>query len=186
MDKSFKLNPNQPFSNLCVHKGLDNFLSVFNYVKQLPYGRPSDRSNYSLVLSESKGTCSTKHAFLKAIAIENNFEDLNLCLGIFKMNAENTPKIKQILEQHQLDYIPEAHCYLKYQGDIIDITFESENTSFHDVLLYEEVILPDQIGAYKVRLHQAYLKSWITKDNLLLNFENIWAIREACILKISE
>nr|WP_321235537.1 hypothetical protein [uncultured Psychroserpens sp.] len=187
MERFFNLTKDKPLSKVCIARGHSDFKSVFNYIKHLPYGRTTNRSDYTLVLKEEKGTCSTKHAFLKAIAIENGFEDLKLYLGVFKMNADNTPKIASILETHQLTYIPEAHCYLKHDNLILDITFGSTNDiTFIDTILHEEIIRPNQIGTYKVELHQAYLKSWIKSEKLSISFEKLWAIREACILAISE
>jgi len=187
MDRNFKLSLIQPLSKQCIAIGLKDFEAVFNYIKQLSYGRNSDRSDYTLVINENKGTCSTKHAFLKAIAIENNVEDLKLFIGIFKMNVDNTPKIKSILSEHHLTYIPEAHCYLKQNEVILDITFNKQNHSpFSETLLHEETILPKQIGDYKLALHKSYLKSWIEREQLFISFEDLWTIREACIHKISE
>ena len=189
MDKSIKLSPAQPLSKMCLDLGLSNFEAVFNFVKALPYGRTKNRDDYTQVLLERKGTCSTKHAFLKAIAIENNIDDLKLCLGIFEMNAANTPKIKSILEQYQLQYIPEAHCYLKHNDTIIDITFNSDHKtkpSFSETLLYEVYIEPRQIGAYKVTFHKSFLKTWIKNEQLRFSLKQLWNIREACILALSE
>jgi hypothetical protein len=187
MDKSFNLNEAKPLSKRCIDKDLRDFKSVFNYVKQLPYGRNTNRSNYTLILKENKGTCSTKHAFLKAIAIENNIDNLELYLGVFKMNATNTPKIKSILETHQLDYIPEAHCYLKYNNELLDITFNRDDSpSFVDTLLYEITIKPEQIGEYKISFHKSFLKTWIRSEHLRISFNQLWDIREECISKISE
>ncbi|OUS00863.1 hypothetical protein A9Q86_08915 [Flavobacteriales bacterium 33_180_T64] len=187
MDKNFKLSKRHSLSKLCIEKGHTDFDSLFNYIKQLPYGRNSNRGDYTLVLKENKGTCATKHAFLKAIALENNFDALKLYLGIFKMNAINTPKIASILKANHLKYIPEAHCYLKHCNNLLDITFGTENhTSFRNTLLYENAISPEQIGNYKINLHQTFLKTWIKKEQLHLSFEDLWNIRESCIIAISE
>ncbi|MEH6536081.1 MAG: hypothetical protein V7719_06795 [Psychroserpens sp.] len=187
MVKNFNLSKSQSLSKQCIIKGLTDFYSVFNYIKQLPYGRLANRSDYTLILRENKGTCSTKHAFLKAIAIENGIEDLKLCLGVFKMNAKNTPKLKLVLEQHDLDYIPEAHCYLKHNETIMDITFGNDgDPAFVDTLMHEEFIIPEHIGDYKVELHQSFLKSWIANENLEFSFDELWKIRESCILAISK
>ncbi len=51
-----------------------NFDELIEKVKNIPYGRNANRYNFSLVLSENKGTCSSKHAFLKDFADK---EDLN-------------------------------------------------------------------------------------------------------------
>nr|WP_321245516.1 hypothetical protein [uncultured Psychroserpens sp.] len=189
MVKNFKLSQKESLSKQCVSLGLTDFDAVYNYMKQLPYGRNSNRSNYKLVLKENKGTCSTKHAFLKAVAIENNTEDLKLCLGIFKMNRDNTPKISAVLDRYQLDYIPEAHCYLKVSDTIKDITFNdshNELPAFAQSLLHEEFILPEHIGEYKVNLHQTFLKSWIIKENIPLTFDELWKVRELCIAQLSK
>lgn len=187
MDNSFKLTETQPLSKTCIDKDLRDFKSVLNYVKQLPYGRNTNRSDYTLVLKENKGTCSTKHAFLKAIAIENNIDNLELYLGVFEMNATNTPKIKSVLETHQLACIPEAHCYLKYNKELLDITFNTDDTpAFVDTLVYEITIKPEQIGDYKIDFHKSFLKTWIQSEHLQISFNQLWSIREDCISKISE
>ena len=187
MVKNFNLTKNKPLSKLCIAKGFSDFHAVFEHIKQLPYGRTINRSDYTQVIKEDKGTCSTKHAFLKAIAIENDINDLKLCLGVFKMNSENTPQLKSILETHGLNYIPEAHCYLKYDNTSIDITFGADSDpEFINDLLYEELIFPEHIGNYKVDFHQSFLKSWIKSENLKLSFNELWKIREACIIKLSE
>jgi hypothetical protein len=42
-----------------------DFEALIEKVKNIPYGRNSNRTDFSLVISENKGTCSSKHAFLK-------------------------------------------------------------------------------------------------------------------------
>ncbi|WP_040278504.1 hypothetical protein [Psychroserpens damuponensis] len=187
MVKYFNLLDSKPLSKQCIALGLTNFESVYEFVKQLPYGRNTNRSDYTLILKERKGTCSTKHAFLKAIALENNYEDLQLYMGIFKMNKENTSKISSILDAHKLDYIPEAHCYLKLNNVIKDITFNTnEAPIFAKTLVHEALITPEQIGDYKLKWHQAYLKSWLVNQNISLSYNDLWKVRELCIAQLSE
>lgn len=184
---NFNLSKTEILSKQCHELGLIDFDILYDFVKKLHYGRNSKRNDFRLIIEENKGTCSTKHAFLKAIAIENDIEDITLCLGIFKMNRENTPKISTVLDAHNLDYIPEAHCYLKIDDIIKDITFnDSEQPVFAASLLHEEHILPEQIGDYKIKLHQSFLKSWIIKDNVQFSFDELWNVRELCITKLSE
>ncbi|MGH7823465.1 MAG: hypothetical protein ACREQ9_27195, partial [Candidatus Binatia bacterium] len=49
--------------------------------------------------------------------------------------------------------------------------------------LHEEPIAPDQIGAYKVRVHRAFLERWLQETGLgsRLTLERLWEIREECI-----
>ena len=74
-----------------------NFDELIEKVKNIPYGRNANRYNFSLVLSENKGTCSSKHAFLKDFADKNEIENVKLYIGIFKMNEVNTPKLGDLL-----------------------------------------------------------------------------------------
>jgi len=59
----------------------------------LPYGRTANRTDLSLVISEQKGTCSSKHALLKEVADLNGIKGIDLIIGIYKMSEANTPGI---------------------------------------------------------------------------------------------
>ena len=163
-----------------------NFEELIDKVKNLPYGRNANRYDFSLVLSENKGTCSSKHAFLKDFADKNEIENVKLYIGIFKMNEVNTPKLGDLLSRNNIKYIPEAHCYLKINQIPVDAT---TSDSFYDKIkqdILEEIeIIPNQVSDFKVEYHKAFLKKWITKTNQNNTFEEIWEIREQCIEKLS-
>jgi len=181
---NFKLN-NNSLSKACKLLGLKDFNQVCNYIKHLPYGRIKDRSNYASILEEQKGTCSTKHAFLKQLAIENGAENIRLCLGIYKMNDTNTSGIASVLKKYNLNYILEAHTYLKIDNTILDFTrVTASKTSFETSLVNEIAILPKQIGEFKVNFHQDYLKEWILTKKIPYSFKEIWSIREECIANL--
>jgi hypothetical protein len=140
-----------------------------------------------LIIPENKGTCSTKHAFLKQLAVESKEVAVKLYIGIYQMNEVNTKGVGSVLNNYNLDYIPEAHTYLKINGNLLDITRTAENeASFEDSLLLEQEILPHQIADYKVQWHQNYLNQWISDEQLPYSFKEIWKIREDCILAMSE
>jgi hypothetical protein len=164
-----------------------NFETLIEKVKNIPYGRNANRYDFSLVLSENKGTCSSKHAFLKDFADNNGIENVKLFIGIFKMNEANTPKLGNLLSNNNIEYIPEAHCYLKINQVPVDITTVD---SFYDKIkqdIIEEIeITPNQVCDFKVEYHKAFLKKWINETNQNNIFEEIWDIREQCILKLSE
>lgn len=184
---NFPLSRDGSLSKLMLAKEILDFKSAIAYVHQLPYGRTTDRSDYRLIIPEQKGTCSTKHAFLKQLAIENKQETVKLCIGIYQMNEINTKGVGSVLVAHQLNYIPEAHTYLKIYGSVLDITRNATNkASFEDSLLSEQEILPHQIANYKVNWHQNFLKQWIEKEQLPYSFEEIWKIREKCIEALSQ
>lgn len=166
---------------------MDVFQSLVEKVKHIPYGRNSNRYDLSLVISENKGTCSSKHAFLKDFANHNNIPNVKLYIGIYKMNEENTSKIFPLLSENQIRFIPEAHCYLKIDGIPLDVT---TSESFYDKIksdILEEIeIEPFQVAEYKVDYHKEFLKKWIIETNQSKNFEQIWNIRENCIQKLAE
>ena len=179
---NFSIDSDATLSKICRNIGLSDFHLATQHILHLPYKRNSSKKNLSLVLTEACGTCSTKHAALAQLAIENGFNDLKLIIGIYQMKEANTCGVGSVLEQYNLEYIPEAHVYLKFENQRIDITrtVESEVSAF-DVLLLEKEIQPEQIGKFKVDLHRAFLKEWRKKEQLDISLEELWEIREACI-----
>ena len=182
----YKLSSNDDLTLSIKKYNIENWLQLADHIKSLPYGRNSNRKDPSLVWLDQKGTCSSKHAFLKWVADLNNIPNVELMLGMYKMNATNTPKIGNVLKDYQLDYIPEAHCYLKLNEERIDFT--SINAQFgkikNDILL-ETIINPDQVAKFKVDFHQVYLKDWIKTYQIPFSFDEIWKIREQCIINLS-
>jgi hypothetical protein len=184
---NFIIHSKEELSQKLMACGISNFDSAITYIKNLPYGRNTNRSDYTLVLKEQKGTCSTKHAFLSEIAKQNEFPNVKLFLGIYKMCEENTQGVNSILQKWKLSYLPEAHCYLKINNVILDVTRNSTSSrSFENSILTEEEIEPYQIGGYKINQHQLYLKQWITAKSVRYNFETVWGIREACIKSLTQ
>jgi hypothetical protein len=162
------------------------FQELINTVRQIPYGRNSNRYDFSLVLSENRGTCSSKHAFLKDFADKNQIPNVKLIVGIYKMTEQNTNN-GNILSQHSIDYIPEAHCYLKIDDNVVDVT--SMNSDFNKIkndILDEIEIQPNQVIDYKINYHQNFIKNWLTQIHSNYSFEEIWKIREECISELSK
>ncbi|RYZ82042.1 MAG: hypothetical protein EOP06_22340 [Proteobacteria bacterium] len=158
---------------------------MVGFVKALPYGRNANRSDFGLVLSEQKGSCSSKHALLKAVADENKI-DVELVIGIYEMDKVNTPGIGNVLAENHLDFIPEAHCYLKINDRRFDFTNPHANIEkIESRLLTEISIAPDQIVDYKVEFHRNFMQKWIADSGINRSFEEIWAVREKCIANLS-
>ncbi|WP_219846354.1 hypothetical protein, partial [Enterovibrio norvegicus] len=169
------------YSNMFREVGVSDFHEACEYVWKLPYGRTSERSNWDLVLSEGKGACSTKHALLKALSNELAL-DIDLVVGIYLMHENNTPGVGDVLSEYGLEYIPEAHCYLRHSGSRIDLTrhgaqAEEEIAEF----LTEKVIEPQGIGAEK----QEYHRECVRREFGEAEFDRVWSAREECISAIS-
>ena len=165
---------------------IHDWAALTSFVKNLPYGRNKNRTDFSLVISEGKGSCSSKHAYLKEIAHRNYLNAVELVLGIYKMNHLNTPGIGSILFENNIPYLPEAHCYLKIDGQRKDFTQPSSNIkNIEPDLLEEQTITPNQVSEFKIDYHKNYLRNWLNSSNLDLSFDALWGIREMCIDRLS-
>ena len=181
-----QLNSKEPLSELVKKQGITHWDNLVNHVRKIPYGRNSDRTDFSLVIKENLGTCSSKHAFLKAVAEENKLENVKLILCLYKMSEQNTPGIGNELSQHKIEFIPEAHCYLMVGEESMDVTNEeSDLTKIENDIIEEIEISAEQVGAFKVKFHKNYLKNWISQNELNFSFDEIWKIREKCIANLS-
>jgi hypothetical protein len=185
---NFPLQPAEGVTVPFLALGMRDFHAAAHYIYQLPYGRTTDRANFRQVLTEGRGTCSTKHALLAQLALEQGVV-LPLTLGIYEMTEDNTPGVGPILAQYSLAALPEAHCYLTYNRVRIDITrsgVEPAEPITH--FLYEEPITLEQIGAYKMALHQRFLQAWLARSAVagVYTVADLWRIREACITALGQ
>lgn len=184
---NFNLDLNQTILKPISGLGIVDFIGLCKFVRKLPYGRNASRYQSELVLTEKKGTCSSKHAFLKKVANEHLENDIELILGIYKMNQENTPGIGNVLSDHHLKYIPEAHCYLKFENKRMDFTNpQSDFSKIEKEVLIERSIQPEDVAEFKVEFHQSFLQEWIKKESLTISLEEVWEIREKCIHSLEE
>ncbi len=187
-DFNFEIKPRGKISEEFLKHNISTFKQAANFIRNLPYGRNSNKNDLTTLFTNNCGTCSTKHAILKQLADENNFTDLRLIVGLFKMNEKNTPEISTTLKRNKLEYIPEAHCYLKHNDLIFDYTKANSNpTDFIDYILEEIEISPDQITDHKVNYHKNYLTIWLAKnDQIKMTLNDIWKIREQCIQDLAD
>jgi hypothetical protein len=183
------LSPGGPFADEFIARGIADFRGAGRYLQQLPYGRTTDRAEFGAVLREGRGTCSTKHALLAALAHEQGVSAV-LILGIYEMHERNTPGVGAVLSRYGVPYLPEAHCYLAYDGARIDITRAGGDAAEPIArFLHEEAINPVQIAEYKTALHQRFMGEWITREPEIvrgLAFAAVWEIREACVRALAQ
>jgi hypothetical protein len=76
MNTDYKLTSKDKLSELAKRNGIKTWNELTKFIKNLPYGRNKNRTDFGLVLSEQKGTCSSKHALLKSIADLNNVRNI--------------------------------------------------------------------------------------------------------------
>ena len=187
--ENFTISAHFELSLRFTDMNITDFAAALKYIQHLPYGRNSKEGSLMRVLDEKRGTCSTKNALLHTLCMENGKQGFPLMLGIFNMDAENTPDIQPVLRKYRLPYIPEAHVYLKNNGAIIDATYPKTQQAWIKSIVAEEEIESNDIGAYKVKYHRNYLDKWRkeTKDKAVLKYttDQLWDIREECIAALS-
>jgi len=168
-------------SSLFKAKNLMSYHQACDYVWHLPYGRTSDPYNFESVLTEGKGTCSSKHALLKLLADEIGL-DIELVMGIYPMKENNTPGVGVILEKSKFEYVPEAHCYLRYEGSRVDLTrFGAEAAEEINEFFTEVQLQPKELATVKAKIHRQFLVEKYGEGE----FDLIWQVREACIAALS-
>ncbi len=186
--ENFKINPVGNVSEAFLANGISQFSDAAQWVMNLRYARNEGNKSEPLILFNEKcGTCSTKHALLKRLIDEHHVAGFSLMVGIFNMGAQNTPKIKNVLEKYNLAYIPEAHCYLLNEAVAYDFTSKAiKKANITDEIISATPILPEQCDIYKKEIHQVYLKNWLlTHPEIKYSLEEIWRIRESCIKALS-
>lgn len=185
--KNFDITSKLPVSKLFTDRHIVNFADACTFIKNLPYGRNANKNDLTTIFADNCGTCSTKHALLKQLAIENNADFVCLKLALFNMNGDNTPEIAQTLDQYGLQYIPEAHNYLTVNGQFVDCTKQNSPQDKIMANLYNEIeIEPKQITGFKVSYHQTFLKDWLLNNpDITFDLAELWSIREKCIADLS-
>lgn len=178
----FELKVDSEITRAFHHLGLNDFHSACEYVQALPYGRNASRGNFLEVLSEGKGTCSSKHGLLASLAEMYQQQDIHLMVGIFLMGKETHPQLEEILEIHQLKSIPEAHAYFRFQDKRYDFTVQGKDIStIEPFIVREQRCEPNQLIDWKPMIHKHYLEGWLKRQKSDYTLEQIWEIREKCI-----
>lgn len=181
MEQQFLNNDDELTTDL-LEAGVVTWDDIVRSVHCFHYGRNSNRDDISLVWYERKGTCSSKHAFLKQIAILNKVPNVKLILAFYKMHDTNTPGIGNVLTKHGIESIPEAHCYLEVNEKILDITtVKSSFERYSNDIIESKEIEPEDIIENKIMWHKEFLSKWLETSGLKLTLNEVWSIREECI-----
>jgi hypothetical protein len=161
------------------------FHDAVRLVWRLPYGRNADRADWRRVLAEGRGTCSTKHALLAALAGEHGVA-VDLVVGIYEMREANTPGVGAVLARHGIDALPEAHCYLRRRGTRLDVTrCDAHAAEPIAGFIAEHVIAPEGIGDEKLSIHRAAMDEWMRDRLPGWTADALWRVREECIAAFS-
>jgi len=175
----FEIIARSPISQGIRDAGIFFFSQLTKRVTDIPYGRASDESPLA-VLTQNRGTCSSKHRLLAEVAQEYQRIPITLTVGIYDMQEDNTPGVGAALDVAGLASIPEAHCYLMLENSRFDFTgLPPGTTSPFQSLISETAVLPKDLVEQKKRLHADRLLILASQHGLSL--DDAWVVREACI-----
>lgn len=187
MIPTFKIIDLGPVSKAFLERGIDDFSNACLHVQALPFARNENPIDFLSVLSEEKGTCSTKHALLATLALENGREDIELMVGIFLMNEETHPQLKSIFEADEIIGVPENYAFLRCGQQRFD--FSNSNWSLVDYehrIVREQRCDPGQMHDWKPMIHKHYIGGWLKRQQLERSEEEIWSLREKCLAQLMD
>ena len=165
-------------------RGFTSFGELAEHVRSLPYGRTAGNEDLCGVLREGRGTCSSKHQLLAAIAHDCGHAEIRLTVGIYEMSEANTRGVGAVLGAAAFNSIPEAHCYLTVHGRRVDLTgLAPGRSSPFEALLSEQSVPVTGLRELKLSLHRMAIASWAAGHGVAP--EAAWAVREACIVALT-
>ncbi len=176
----FPIDGTGPLSNDARSRGYRRFVEVAEAVRSLPYGRPRDSDHILAVFKEERGTYSSKHRYLAALAHECGHTEVQLMFGLYAMSENNAPGVGAVLDAAGIAAIPEAHCYLMCGERRFDYTgLPSGGASLFESLLEERAISPCELPAAKSAYHRGAVADWARGRGI--DPDSAWALREKCI-----
>jgi hypothetical protein len=162
-----------------------HFSEAVTYVKTLFYRRTNGSGNLLTVLEDSAGSFTARNTLLVQLAQEQGHQGLHLALCVHSLDR-NHPEVGNILEDQGLITLPNAQGCIRHQGQMY--TVATDSLTLEDELLSAIEIAPVQIGTFKRRYHQNYLRNWIQIERLEPNWsvETLWEVRSQCLCRIAE
>lgn len=187
MIPNFNIIGSGPVSKAFLERGIDDFSSACQFVQALPFARISNPVVFLSVLSEGKGTCSTKHALLASLALEHDREDIELMVGIYLMNSETHPSLKAFFENQEISGVPENHAFLRCGQQRYDFSSKAWSLVDHENrIVREQRCDPGQMHDWKPMIHKHYIGGWLKRQQLDLTPEEIWDLREKCLTQLMD
>lgn len=132
-------------SKIFLEFGIKSFKEACMYVHEQPYGYNSDYDNHFIFFKEGKGTCTSKHAVIAALAAELGIPLYNH-VAVYKFTEEICTGAEHIIKKYNIPYVPMQHCFLNYGEHYFDLTEgnnNGKNTSIElDVMIHHERVDP--------------------------------------------
>ncbi len=164
-------------------RGVRTLGAAAEHLRALPYGRGTSRA-FSAPLLDGRGTCSTKHAAFKELALEQGFDDVALVLVMTALAPPVGPAVAAAAAAHGVPVIIDAHCRVDVAGEPVDLTFPDDEPPLRPGEELSQVhIAPDDVIEEKPRRHRAFVSEYAAAHGL--SAEALWAAREAFIAALA-
>lgn len=169
-----------PLSEEAVDRGIISFQSFIEWVSQLPVQQNTNNTDFKLVFDEECGSFDTKHALIKAVAAENEWDQIELFIGLYRMSAKTNRVLADVLRAVNIDYLPQLYTYLTINGSVFDLSEEMGEAEVYSVTGSDAVkIEPHELGEYLINVQRNVFEKWCLKENGVV--EDYWMVREKCI-----
>jgi len=121
-----EIKPRGDISKKFLDLGISSFKDACLYVHNQEYGYNTDYDDKMIFFKENKGTCTSKHAVIAALAEELEIP-LYKYVGVYKFSEEISNGVNKILEKYNIPYVPMNHCFLVYKDYRFDLTEGNNN-----------------------------------------------------------
>lgn len=178
---------NEVLTNKFKKLDIYNIYDAIEYVREIPYKQIVDFNDCALVLDENYGNCALKHLLIKKLAVENNFNDVQLKLCTFNLSTNIFPFLQGVFEDKPFKSFPEMHCYLELDGNSYDVTAKNHKfeTIKNNILDYNEVLNDEDLDDIIKLMNSKYdeiIVKWIEKKKLIdVDLKTFKEIRSAII-----
>src|SRR5262245_60827242 len=106
------LTAGSPVQDAFLACGITSFHDACTWVQQLEYGDTTSGFAPAALLMERRGTCTTKHGAIAALAAEIELP-VHKHLGFYRMDDAMVPGVGVLLEPLGLEFVPMVHCFLR-------------------------------------------------------------------------
>ena len=173
--------PSGKMSKKFLELGIKSFKEACEYIHNVEYGYNTNYNDDMILFKENKGTCTTKHAVIAALAEELNIP-LFKYVGVYKFTEDISKGAEEILKKYQLPYAPMVHCFLVYDKYRFDLTEGNNNGKKKDL---EEFIHIEKVEPFISRKNEYLILKRVLKEKILPS-EEMKRIKERMLLKARE
>ncbi|MBD3214836.1 MAG: hypothetical protein GF311_19650 [Candidatus Lokiarchaeota archaeon] len=176
-----KIVPKGEMSEKFLSLGIDSFKKACLYVHEQEYGYNSDYSDHMIFFKEGKGSCTSKHAVIAALADELGIP-IYKKVAIYELTEEITDGARKVIEKYGIPYIPMQHCFLVYEDYRFDLTEGNNNGKKTSI---DEFIHTEKVNPFISKKDEYLILKKVLREKILLS-ENMKDIDEKTLLKARE